>query len=251
MKQRQWVIIRGLGREGEHSAEFLEKLRAADSQADVRCIDLPGAGEHFKLSSPMSIEAIAEFVQMHLKNDPRDERFIISISLGAMVTAALLEAYPRIARGAVFTNVSFSNLSPVYHRLQLEGFRHLFRAVTAANSEDRERAVLEMVSNRPDRHDFIQDWAAIASERPVSAMNFFKQLFAAATFKLSERKPDIPLLVLASAGDRMVKPESSQAFSKYWGLPIKTHPTAGHELWLDDADWVIENVLNFFQIKKA
>lgn len=251
MKQRQWVLIRGLGREGEHCAEFMEKLRKADPQAEVKCVELPGTGEHYKLSSPMSIEAIAEFVQMQLKNDPCDERYIIAISLGGMVLTALLQAYPQIARGAVFTNTSFANLSPFYHRLQLEALTHMYRAATAANGEERERAILDMVSNRPDRHNYIQAWAGIALKRPVSGINFFKQLFAAATYTLSARKPELPMLVLVSAQDRMVKPECSVKFSDFWKLPRESHPTAGHEMWLDDSDWVIEKTMAFFGLTKV
>ncbi len=250
MKQRQWIIVRGLGREGEHSLEFIEKLRKADPESEVKCIDLPGAGEFYKLSSPMTIEAIAEFVYLQLKNDPHTERYIVSISLGSMVVAALLQSYPEVARGAVFTNTSFSNLSPFYHRLQLEAYMHLYRAITATDSEERERAVLDMVSNRPDRHDFIKPWAQISKKRPVGALNFFKQLFAAATYSLSTHKPQLPMLVLTSSQDRMVKPECSQKLSSYWDLPIETHPTAGHELWLDDSDWVIEKIMQFFLVKK-
>lgn len=251
MKKRQWVIIRGLGREAEHSAEFIDKLRVADPQSEVKCIDLPGAGEFYKLASPMSIDAIAEFIYLQLKNDKASERYIVSISLGSMVTAALLQSYPDVAQGAVFTNTSFSNLSSFYYRLQLDAFMHLYRAMTAVSGLERERAILDMVSNRSDRHMYAESWAEIARKRPVSPANFFKQLFAAATYSLSTHKPSIPMLVVVSAQDHMVSPECSKKFSEFWNLPLETHPTAGHELWLDDGDWLIEKMLAFFKLKAS
>lgn len=246
--KRQWVIIRGLGREAGHNREFLEKLKKADPTAEVKCVDLPGAGAFYKLSSPMSIESIAEFLYLELKKDVVDERYIISVSLGAMVVTALLRSYPDIVKGAVLANSSFANLSPFYHRLQLEAFMHIYRAAMAVNSHERERAVLDMVSNRQDRHNYIDEWVQIAEERPVSTINFLKQLFAAATYSLPQEKPKTPILVLCSGQDRMVRPECSQKLSAYWDLPIEVHPTAGHEIWLDEGEWVIEKTLSFFKI---
>lgn len=248
--KRQWLIVRGLGREAEHSREFIDKLQKADPSSEVKGIDLPGAGEFYKLSSPMSIEAIAEFVYMNLKKDKADERYFISVSLGAMVVTALLKAYPDIASGAMLANASFANLSPFYHRLQMEAFMHLYRAAMAVSPQERERAILDMVSNRPDRYEYIEAWTKIASQRPVSAMNFVKQLFAAATYNLDANKPSTPMFAAVSAHDRMVLPECSKKLSEYWKIPLEIHPTAGHELWLDDADWVIEKLMTRFNIKK-
>lgn len=244
--KRQWVVIRGLGREAEHSKEFLDKLKKADVTASVKCIDLPGAGEFYKLSSPMTIEGISEFVYTQLKNEVFDERYIIAISLGAMVATALFKNYPHIAQGAVLTNTSFANLSPIYTRLQKEAYMHLYRALTAVSMEERERAILDMVSNRDDRHMYIESWAQIARARPINVMNFLKQLLAASMYELQKNKPPISILVLSSAQDRMVHPSCSKALSEYWHLPLEVHPTAGHELWLDDPDWVIKKTINFF-----
>jgi pimeloyl-[acyl-carrier protein] methyl ester esterase len=246
--KRQWLVIRGLGREGAHSKDFLEKLQLSDPESTVKCIDLPGAGEFFRLSSPLSINGIAEFVYSQIKNDRPQERYVLSVSLGAMVWAEVVRLYPECTDGLVLCNSSFANLSPFYHRLQLEAFMHIYRAATAANLQERERAVLDMVSNRPDRQDFMKPWSEIALERPVSSFNFMKQLFAAATYKVSEQKPPMPVLVLSSACDRMVSPECSKKLAELWDVPIETHPTAGHELWLDDAEWVIEKAKKFFSL---
>jgi len=244
--KREWIVIRGLGREAEHSRDFLEKLKKADPESDVRCIDLPGAGEFYKLSSPMSIESIAEFVYLQLNTSEIKARYILAVSLGAMVATALLKKYPQAIQGAVLANTSFSNLSPFYHRLQIDGFFYLYKAATAINVVEREKAVLAMVSNRPDRDQYAEAWAEIAHLRPVSPLNFIKQLFAAATYRLDSEKPQVPVLVLSSAQDRMVSPECSLKFSQYWDLPLEIHPTAGHELWLDDAEWTIHKAMGFF-----
>lgn len=245
---REWIVIRGLGREAAHSREFLSKLQEADPESRVRCVDLPGAGEFYKLSSPMSIESIAEFVNLQVEKQESSERYILAVSLGAMVATSLLKKYPQVAKGAVLANTSFANLSPFYHRLQIEALAHMYKAVTSTDLIAREKEVLAMVSNRSDRDLYAEEWADIARQRPVAPMNFLKQLLAASFYKLDYEKPAHPILVLSSARDRMVHPECSQKLSHFWDLPIEVHPTAGHELWLDDADWVIQKTIAFFRI---
>lgn len=248
---REWIVIRGLGREAEHSKEFLIKLQAADPESRVRCVDLPGAGEFYKLSSPMSIESIAEFVNLQIEKQENTERYILAVSLGAMVATSLLKKYPQVAKGAVLANSSFANLSPFYHRLQIDALTHMYKAVTSTDLVEREKAILAMVSNRNDRDLYAEAWADIARQRPVAPINFLKQLLAASVYKLDYEKPTHPILVLSSAQDRMVHPECSKKLSEFWDLPIEVHPTAGHELWLDDADWVVQKVMSFFKAIKA
>ncbi len=50
-------------------------------------------------------------------------------------------------------------------------------------------------------------------------------------------------LVLFSEKDRMVSSACSKAIISKWKTDWAAHPTAGHELTLDDADWVIEKSL--------
>lgn len=246
---REWIVLRGLARETAHAQPFIDLLQKKDPNAKVRGVDLPGAGEYHRLASPMSIDAIAEFIYSQVNESRPQERYIVAVSLGGMVATALARLYPQFCDGMVICNASFSNLSPVYHRLQLSALKQIYLAATAKNEAEKERAVLDMVSNRSDRQDHIEEWADIARQRPVSAANFLKQLFAAATYTLPANKPNIPILVLSSTCDHMVNPECSQKFAEYWTLPIESHPAAGHEIWMDAGEWVIEKTLQFFSIK--
>jgi pimeloyl-ACP methyl ester carboxylesterase len=82
----------------------------------------------------------------------------------------------------------------------------------------------------------IEAWIGIARTCPVSRVNVARQLVAAARFRLPERL-EVPGLVLASAADRMVSPECSRAIARSWGLPLREHPRAGHDLTLDAPAW--------------
>jgi predicted alpha/beta hydrolase family esterase len=52
----------------------------------------------------------------------------------------------------------------------------------------------------------------------------------------------VPLLVLASAADTLVDPRCSIRLAHAWDAELRTHPTAGHDLPLDDAEWVASEV---------
>jgi hypothetical protein len=48
--------------------------------------------------------------------------------------------------------------------------------------------------------------------------------------------------VLAGAGDRLVDPTCSRRLAAAWACPLAVHPWAGHDLPLDDAQWVLDQV---------
>jgi pimeloyl-ACP methyl ester carboxylesterase len=242
---REWVLLRGLGREKKHSEVFLQKLADADPKAKITAIDLPGTGEFFKISSPATIAGIADFVQCHLPSERPEQRNIVGISLGGMVALELIHRYPDAYDNAVLINSSFRNLSSIFDRLQPEALWYMLKAIMAKSSEEREKEILNMVSNNPQRHDWAATWSQIAQQRPVSPTNFFKQLIAAANYDLPLTKPKVPLYLLTSDGDRMVKSDSSKKLAQHWELPIAIHATAGHELYIDDPDWVIKQLFTF------
>jgi pimeloyl-ACP methyl ester carboxylesterase len=241
--RRQWVLLRGLAREQGHWREFSQMLQEQDADSEVIGIDLPGAGEYFRVSSPFSIEGIAEFVHSHFKKGPRPEqRILFGISLGGMVAVELSRLYPANIDGLVIANSSFKNVSPVLQRLQFEAYPKLYRAISASNSEEREAAVLDMVSNAKNKDTLVREWATIANERPISALNFAKQLFAASQYELPEKKTVEKVLVLTSHADHMVDHRCSQALAEKWQVPMETHNSAGHEICLDEPQWTIDQM---------
>ena len=57
-------------------------------------------------------------------------------------------------------------------------------------------------------------------------------------FHAPEQAPPVPLLLLAGAGDRLVDPACSRRLARTWQVPLLEHAQAGHDLPLDDPDWV-------------
>ncbi len=250
MSSTRWILLRGLAREQGHWQDFKSKLSASDPKAEVIGIDLPGAGEFHKLSSPMTISGIAEFVHSQIpKAKTGQNQILLSISLGAMVATELAALYPKEFSGLILINSSFKNFSSLFQRLQTEALMHMYQALTAANPVSRERAILDMVSNLPatEKDVIAQKWALISQARPVSGITFLKQLAAAATYEAPTKAPLENCLVLTSEADNMVNFRCSRTIAERWSVPIQIHPTSGHELTLDAPDWVIEQALKMFR----
>jgi predicted alpha/beta hydrolase family esterase len=51
--------------------------------------------------------------------------------------------------------------------------------------------------------------------------------------------------VLASVLDHLVSVECSKALARAWQCALILHPSAGHDLPLDDGHWVIAKVLEW------
>jgi alpha-beta hydrolase superfamily lysophospholipase len=106
-----------------------------------------------------------------------------------------------------------------------------------------ERNILAMTSNQTARHgELTVAWTKIHEQRPVSLTNAARQIIAAATYRPSHEKPAIPVLLLNGGQDNLVHPKCSQAIAKHWGLKLAVHPTAGHDLTLDEPAWALEQL---------
>jgi len=88
----------------------------------------------------------------------------------------------------------------------------------------------------------LNDWEVYRRENPVRIGNALRQLLAAAQFSAPSIKPSVPMLVLFSHNDDLVDASCSRQIAKHWATAWAEHPTAGHDLPLDDGVWVASQV---------
>lgn len=246
-----WMFLRGLARESAHWAGFPERFGASVGGVRILQPDLPGSGRHWRLTSPASIPAIMEFVRREaLSETPsasHSPRYILALSLGAMVAVEWLFRHPAEVAGAVLINTSLRGLSPLYRRLHWHAWPALTRIVSLSDVRSRERSILQLTSVNGARDPALIDaYARAWRERPMRRSNVIRQLCAAAAYRPPLHKPRMPVLLLSGAGDRLVHPACSAAIAKRWSAPLAIHPWAGHDLPLDDPDWVIRQVSAWF-----
>jgi pimeloyl-ACP methyl ester carboxylesterase len=171
------------------------------------------------------------------------------MSLGGMVALQWVHEFADEVAGCVLINTSLRGHSPFWERLHPRSYLRLCRLLLPGLSAvEREREILAMTSGNPQRHAGVPaQWAAIAKKRPVSRSNTLRQLIAASRYTPSRSRPLAPVLVLASRGDRLVSPRCSQRLASQWELPLRVNPDAGHDIPLDDPDWVVKQIADWWR----
>ena len=163
------------------------------------------------------------------------------MSLGAMVAIDWASRYPEEIGRCVLINTSLRGHSPFYHRLRPGNYWRLLQMALSVSPAFREQAVLSMTSARGDPAT-LQRWIEFHRRNPVSRSNALRQLLAAARFSAAAHCPPVEFLLLASVSDRLVDVSCSRLLAARWGVPLREHPTAGHDLPLDDAPWLIDHL---------
>jgi pimeloyl-ACP methyl ester carboxylesterase len=239
------VLLRGLTREAAHWGALVPLLAQALPQDRILTLDLPGNGCLHAQASPWSVPAMAQACRNALAaQGVRGPVYLLAMSLGAMVATAWAHSAPAEVAGCVLINTSMRPFSPVHHRMQPHNWPTLARLLLWPHTPLHiERAVLRMTSNHPAAHaDVLPTWVLARQQRPVRAANVLRQLAAAARYRAPPTAPLVPTLLLASTHDRLVRSQCSRAMAQAWHCPLVEHPGAGHDLPLDDPQWVVEQV---------
>ena len=240
---RTWVLLRGLVRGKGHWLGFAEKLQAAFPEDKVIALDLPGNGSLHHQPSPVTGAGMVRSARQQLQAleaTAGAPYTVVAISLGGMVTLEWLRQAPSEIRQAFIINASLASLSSFRQRLQPANYGGLLRwGILNRDALKKERYVLSVNCNLLDDAERAQCAHALATLPPVSAPNALRQLLAAARYRAPAALFGQPVVVISGAADRLVSAKCSQAIAKHWGWPLLTHPQAGHDLPLDDPQWLL------------
>jgi pimeloyl-ACP methyl ester carboxylesterase len=235
---KDWLLLRGWGREQRHWEKFPGVLGQALGARKVACLDLPGVGTEHRETSPWSISEITDRLRRRwLKKSGGEPAGLVAISLGGMVALDWTARYPADFERLVLINSSVAGVSPPWRRLNLKMLPEIFRIATARDLAARESRILGMTTEfLPTADEVALRWAGYAKERPVRLATLAKQLLAATRFRL-EKKPSCPTLVISSDGDKLVGPSCSRALAEHLGAALVRHPSAGHDVPLENPEW--------------
>ncbi len=249
MARVTWVFLRGLVRQHRHWEDFPARFQAAFPDINPVLLDLPGNGDLCHEESCCSVAAMVESLREQLDNlTVHGPVRLLALSLGAMVGIEWMQRYPQEIERAVLINTSLRGLSRFSDRLRRENYADILKALLFQSRLERERLVLELTSNLyPRRRELAEKWAAYAEQWPTTRMNALRQLFAAGSYRAPEARPHEHVLLLQSLGDHLVNPVCSTRIAERWRWPLVSHPTAGHDLALDDGDWIIGQVRQWLE----
>lgn len=238
-----WLMLRGLTREQGHWGELPAMLAEAFPEHRFHTPDLPGTGIRHHETSPRTIAGIRASLAHHVRDIPPPYG-LLGLSLGAMVALDWAQQAPEgQVQRLVLINPS-SRLSPPWQRMRPGTWPRL-PMLARGDVCAREREILRLSSNRPVSDDMVGRWCRIQRQHPVTATNAMAQLLAAAHYRPACRRPGAATLVLASHGDRLVHWHCSRALARRWQWPLKLHPDAGHDLPLDDPQWLVRQLREF------
>ena len=246
--EKSIILLRGLGRDARHWGSFPEELKNIMPNYKVYTIDLPGTGEFYDAKSPLSIKAIAEFMSARALERDKDlgEAYIVGLSLGGMVACEWASLENTNIKKVVLINSSFSNWSRFYHRLNYKIY-YDFIAMFFMSTKKREETVLKIVSSNKAQYENVSKaWQNLWKTKPFKVSTVIRQLFAASTYKLKSM-PKQPVLLLASVQDRLVNSQCYKDIEKNTDWPVIFHETAGHEMPMDEPEWVISKIRAFIE----
>jgi pimeloyl-ACP methyl ester carboxylesterase len=246
-KRATWVFLRGLVRQHRHWEDFPMLFQAAFPDATVILLDLPGNGDLYDHESPSSVADMVESVRKQLcshhlsgENTPVN---VLALSLGAMIAVEWMERYPCDVQRAVLINTSLRGMSAFTDRMRPENYVDIAKSLIFNSKVEREKLILDLSTNiYPHKAELAAKWVEYAKEHPTSRMNGLRQLFAAATYSAPPARPHEHVLIMQSLGDHLINPVCSTRIAETWRWPLVTHPTAGHDLTLDDGEWVIKQI---------
>lgn len=237
-----WVLLRGLVRESRHWGAFVPTLAAHLPQSRLIALDLPGNGALHQQRSPSNVADMVEACRAQLQaQGVPPPYYLCAVSMGAMVAVQWAYRYPQEIAAQVLINTSMRPFSPFYQRLRMRNWPTVLRLALGATPVQWEAAVLRMTTQQP-HPEVLAQWVRWHATCPVSRMNALRQLLAAARFCAPPARPVVPTLLLASTHDQLVSVRCSEALAQAWQRPLQQHPSAGHDVTLDDPEWVAEAV---------
>lgn len=248
-----WVLLRGLMREQRHWGAFPAQLAQALPGAQLVTPDLPGNGVRHALRSPTRVAEMVSYVRHDLLTRGLPPPYhLLALSLGGMAAVQWASQYPQELARCVLINTSMRPYSPFHQRLRWHNYPTIMKQLLTGGVAQQEAMILRLTSRlgssavpSAQRDELLRRWVGYQREYPVTQANALRQLLAAARFRAPATRPAVPLLILASQGDHLVDHRCSLRLAAAWQAPCKLHPSAGHDLPLDDGPWVAQRIADW------
>lgn len=242
---RKWLFLRGLARGVGHWGSFAQQVQERFPQDEFEFIDLPGNGARFAESSPLRISDYVKDLRSRCSYVQRGEPFqIFSVSLGSMITVEWMREFPHEVKKAYLVCTSSAGFSPFYERFFVSNIPKGLSVLGRQNDPVVwEKAVLGLIANDHDRREEeMLPMLEYDRANPLQPQNVIRQLLAASRYRFPDKAPG-EVQLIGSYGDRLVSPKCTLRIAEKWGLKATMHPWAGHDIPIDDPQWLMEQLL--------
>ncbi len=236
--KRRWIWLRGLIRWKDHWGDFTEEFKKQFPNDEILLLDLPGFGDFYQEDCPKSMEQIIDHLDKRV-DWTQGKYHILAFSLGAMVAAQWASRRPSQIEKMFLINTS-DKRSPFYERFHLRNFWLLSSRIVHTEAKFVETGVINIISNRPEvRKKYLSSFIQAFLKSPFKRHNFLRQLRVASKARFPLSSP-VPTVFMNSTADRLVSYKCSERIAKDWGSTLETHHQSGHDLTLDDPQWVLK-----------
>lgn len=243
-------LLRGLTRESGHWGQpFIDQLKKSIPNARIFLLYLPGSGKYVNDDASFSISKMVDFMRkdvIQIDSTYSGVNIICATSLGGMVATDWTIRYPNDFQGMILINSSFKKICSLDERVQKGVRMDMIKVMFTKTTEDRERLIVSINSNHTEKYDSVaKEWVRVQNDRPMKKRNIFKQAIAGMLYSPDGKKPELPLLIVGSKGDRMVCSTCVQKTHDEFGGTLVWHPDSGHGLPIDEPEWLGEQISNW------
>ncbi len=243
MNKSNWIFVRGLSRGSVHWGDFVEIFKKMNPDARAEFLEIPGNGYLSKEVSPTSpydlINVLLQKSEIIKSNEPYN---LCGISLGGMIVLKWAELFPKNIQRVIVINSSLAQFSNFKQRLLPQNYLKMINGLMKRDVFEREKTILDITSNYQANIDkYLLRFSEFAKENRVRNSNFFRQLFLAKNIFI-KNKIDAKIYFIGSAQDKLVDIQCSKNLAAFFKAKLIIHPTAGHDLPLDEPLWLAEQI---------
>lgn len=244
------LLLRGLAREERHWGAFPHMMAEQIPEIRPHFLELPGVGKKASQEAFTSIEDYTNQLRdewLDLRKDVEGSWGIMAISMGGMIGMDWCHRFPHDMNQLILVNSSAGNLSPPHHRFSPTASGMVLKLFFREDYKEREEAILSLTTNMLEiTPQVIDEYASYSQTSPIKRASFLKQMFAASRFKVP-KSLNVDMLILAAKKDKLASYKCSQAIARHFEKKLYLHEKAGHDLPLDDPQWIIDHVKKFLK----
>jgi pimeloyl-ACP methyl ester carboxylesterase len=243
---KAWLGLRGLVRGNGHWGGFPEKLLQTDPRLEFELLEIPGNGTRFQETTPLQVSKVIQAIQEKSELLKKYQSVnLLGLSLGGMISMKWAELYPHQINKLIVVNSSLSQFSPFYRRLIPNAYRAIIKIIPTHEHHLREKYIFDLISNNTkESMRYLTEASFFSKSHPVKLSNFFRQLYLAQQIQIYPEKIKAKPIILFSRNDHLVHYSCSLVIAKTFSWKHFEHPTAGHDLAIDDSPWLIEKLID-------
>ncbi len=221
---RVWILIgpsiRGCDRWGQAPEDLLRQLRRVQPYARLWTMDLAGAGLQLGVRSPAHVHLLLEDLRGRLTQANVSMRGVglIGFSLGALVATEWARRYRDEVGALVLLNPAMRPFTHIVRSTRLGLWPKAFKTLLGRD---------------------------IPTQQQVPLRTALSQGIARWRYEASKRRPIGQVLLLVGQSDHWRDWRVGQRISRAWGAALRMHPSAGHDLLMDEPAWVARSIADW------